>query len=840
MRLNKIVFLYFISLFFSYHALAQQKKLLLRDVLRVVEGRHDVSFTFLDKHIKGLLIEDPSDSLSLSEVVSDLQQKTGLIFTRLDQRFITISKPATLHITICGVLVDKETKEKIPGAVIRADEKFTLSNKEGHFELSGVREGSFLSVKSLGYEDLSIEANVLVESPCKTISLQLQISTLPEVIITYYLTDGIRKKIDGSLSIKSKELGILPGLTEPDVLFTIQALPGIQSIDETVSTINVRGGTHDQNLVLWDGMKMYQQGHFFGLISAFNPYLTKEVSLIKNGTSAVFSDGVSSTIDIRSDDEVTRFFTGGAGINMINGDVFAKIPVSKKSSLHIATRRSIADVIQTPTYRAYYDRAFRGTDVASFNSNGSDTISTRENFHFYDLNAKFLYDISDKDKLRVNFLKIYNSIEYEENALVNSVIESRISSLNQENTAAGISYTRVWSPEVRTSGQLYLSSYNLDAVNFDILNDQRLIQGNEVLDMGLKLDANVALSGYVNLFSGYQFFEVGVSNLEDINNPVFYRFKKNVLRTHVIFTEINYNSPSNATNIRAGIRASLFSKFEKLRIEPRLSVNQKLNDSFSLELLGEMKSQTTTQIIDFQNDFLGVEKRRWVLANEQDIPILTSKQLSGGVHFNKRNFLVSLEGYHKWVDGIITSSQGFQNQFQFVRSTGSYTSTGLDLLINRRIRKINAWVSYSYANSTFSFKELIPPEFPSNLDIRHRATWGISYQSNHVDLSFGINWHTGRPFTEPLVSNNVVGGEIQYQNPNSSRLQKYWRVDLSAKYKFNLSNKVRAVAGFSVWNVLNHNNVVDAFYRVNDADEIDFFHRSALGFTPNIMFRVEF
>jgi len=82
------------------------------------------------------------------------------------------------------------------------------------------------------------------------------IEILPEVVISNYLTSGIVKDNTGSIIIKPNAFGILPGLIEPDVLQTIQALPGILSVDETVSNINVRAGTNDQNLLLWDAIKM--------------------------------------------------------------------------------------------------------------------------------------------------------------------------------------------------------------------------------------------------------------------------------------------------------------------------------------------------------------------------------------------------------------------------------------------------------------------------------------------------------------------------------------------------------------------------------------------------------
>jgi hypothetical protein len=830
--------LFAFSLFISVrHAvLAQQDQMPLRAILQSLEQRFTISFTYLDETVDGIYAQPPAVTLNLSESLRFLSANTKLLFTQLDERSFTISKPGTT-ITVCGVLVDKETKEKIIGATIQCKDLFTISDAEGRFQLKDVEGEDIILIRSLGYFAKSIQANQLASLPCSSLELSMLPRLLSEVIIANYPTTGISKLLEGSYSIQTDALGILPGLTEPDVLFTAQSLPGIQSIDETVSNINVRGGTSDQNLILWDGMKMYQQGHFFGLISAFNPYFTKHVDLIKNGTSTMFSDGVSSTIDIRSDDAVNPVLTGGVGLNMINADAHLKVPISKKSSLHLAFRRSLADILKTPTYREYYDRAFRGTDVAT---QANDTISTGEKFVFYDVSAKYLLDFSSKDKLRVSLFQARNNIEYTETEISNNRVESRVSSLDQQNGAIGVSYSRLWSTTVRTTGHWYVSRYSLSAVNNDIPNQQELKQENDVLDMGIKLDARMRMSERVELFTGYQFFEVGVTNLEDINNPPFYRNKKEVLRTHVIFAESNYTSPSTKTSIRAGLRGNWFTKFNIIRIEPRIVVSHKLNSHFSVELLAEMKSQTTTQVIDFQNDFLGVEKRKWVLANDNDIPIIKSKQLSIGANYQRDAFLISLEAYGKWVDDIITSSQGFQNQFQFVRTQGRYKNKRVVFVVNRKISKINSWISYSFARSDYTFDALTPSTFPNNFDIRHRATWGISYMSTHLDISLGINWRNGKPYTEPTSPPSVINGEIQYQSPNSFRLPNYWRLDFSAKYKFVLSGKVNAVAGISVWNAWNHENTIDIYYQLNEGGVIIPAQRIALAFTPNLMFRVEF
>src|SRR5690606_31492801 len=116
------------------------------------------------------------------------------------------------------------------------------------------------------------------------------------------------------------------------------------------------------------------------------------------------------------------------------------------------------------------------------------------------------------------------------------------------------------------------------------------------------------------------------------------------------------------------------------------------------------------------------------LANEEDIPVIKSKQISAGIHYKTNVFLVSLEGYLKQVKGIISSSQGFQNQFQFVRSSGNYKVKGLDLLIDKKFGKLSSWISYSIAGNTYYFKEFTPASFPNNLDIRHSATLGCGYR----------------------------------------------------------------------------------------------------------------
>ncbi len=671
------------------------------------------------------------------------------------------------------------------------------------------------------------------------------IQNLEEVIVTKYLTSGITKTQDGSIAIKPESFGILPGLIEADVLQTIQALPGVLSADETVSNINIRGGTHDQNLLLWDGIKMFQSGHFFGLISAFNPHITKNINVYKNGTSAKYGDGVSSIIDMQLPDTIDNEFQASIGANLIDVNGYVKIPLSKSVELQLSTRRSVTDLITTPTYDLYKERIFQDSDL----------INQKEKFYFYDVTAKLLYDLSKKDKLRFHFLNVYNNLTYEEASATNDDNETLNSKLSQRNSAVSITYIRDWNAKLSSKSQIYVSNYDLDATNFDIVNNQRLIQENEVYDSSAKLDIDYVPSERLQFKTGYQFSEVGISNMEDVNNPLFRSFIKNVIRSHAVYAE-TIITPKGINNafLRVGSRLTYLNKFNKYIFEPRLSFNLELIKHLKFEVLGEFKNQTTSQIIDLQKDFLGIEKRRWVLSNNSQevttingkniypIPVIKSKQLSVGLHHNKNHFLASIESYIKHVDAISSRSQGSQNQFQHTNNIGGYEIIGTDILLNKEFSdKVSSWISYSFSMNDYHFPDLNEgKKFPNNKDIRHAITFAGTYTYNKLKFATGLNWHTGIPTTPPNNDTPPEGNTIFYVLPNSQNLNDYFRIDASATYSFNIANNAKATIGASVWNLLNKKNIINTYYTLDTEDNITKVENASLGITPNLSFRVSF
>ncbi|XOV92260.1 MAG: TonB-dependent receptor plug domain-containing protein [Bacteroidota bacterium] len=810
---------------------AQQSNIPLKIVLDSLENRYDVVFSYADEHIEDKIAELPNQALNLEECLRQLSETTHLSFERLNERYIAVKPTSVLF---CGFLFDKASNDPIEFAIISDSKKdrFETSNQNGYFNWSGYAEGGVLSISHVAYRESTI--SITMRNSCDTIYLESKISELEVVYVSNYLVVGMDKKPNGAFELNTRELQVLPGLSEPDVLYTLQVLPGIQSPYESVSDINVRGGNNDQNLILWDGIRMFQSGHFYGLITAFNPYFTDRVTLTKNGSNPEFGEGVSGTLDIHSTDKVERKFSGGAGLNWLSGDLFLNVPITSSLSMSLSGRRSIADLIQTPTYANYYDRAFLNTEV------GSSTTHNDEEFKFYDLSSKINFHPGEKDKFSLSFIRIYNDLAYQEDGDLNGSVSSRVSGLTQASLGGSLNYSRIWNDRWSSNISGYLSSYQLSSLNNDISNNQRLIQENEVLDFRVQIDADFQINDRLKWKNGFQYEETGVVNLEDINNPFFRRRIKSVLSRYIGSSEMSFNSSQGKTNWMLGIRANYYDQYSRFIIEPRLSFRQEIIPAISLEIQGELKNQTMSQVIDLQTDFLGVEKRRWVLANGNDIPIIQSKQVSSGLHYHENKLLISAEAYYKFVDGIITSGQGLQNQYEFIRATGSYETYGGEFLVSKQFDRFSLWSGYALSWNYYSFPDLADPDFPNNLDVRHNLNLGSSYQTDHFEISAGIYWHSGAPYTsyDPIVP--IVNSEIQYQVPNSDRLASYLRLDLSGKYLFKIGEHVNAQIGFSLWNLTNYQNLLRTYFKINDQGHILQIKQNGLSFTPNAMFRVAF
>ncbi|WP_100615236.1 TonB-dependent receptor [Confluentibacter citreus] len=824
------------------------EKVPLTELIIAIETKFDVKFSYAHEDVVNISIEKPDANFNLQQTLSYLNSKTLLNFKTLDNRYITVSV-IDKTMTVCGKVISAVTNEPLFGASIYISHtnRGVISDDQGKFQLEHVPLKSFITISYLGFKNDQVPMESLFneEGICNTIALEESQETLNQVLITKFLTTGLQKLIDGSTVLNTEKFGVLPGLTEPDILQSIQALPGVESVNESIANINVRGGTNDQNLILWDNIKMYHSGHFFGLISAYNPNLTNNVVVTKNGTSSEFSDGVSSTINMSTKDALTHKLQGGVGVNLISADAFLEIPITKKLALHLSGRRSFTDFITSPTYDNYFERSFQDSELTTNSDNISESNRSSE-FFFYDYTAKLLFDLNENHKFRANIIGISNNLDYKENYTNNNdQSESKTSNLSQENMGLGTQWNAIWTDTFTTDVMAFYSKYNVDAIDYRVDTDQKLTQSNEVLETGVKMNTKLKLNTHLNFLNGYQFSEIGILNQTTVSAPSYDRTKKDVLLNHAVFSELEFNN--NQTYVRFGVRANYFQKFAKFLMEPRLNLRQKLSNEFALKLQGEFKNQSATQIVDFQDDFLGVENRRWILANEQSIPISESKQASFGFEFNQNNLVLDVEAFYKRVEGITASNQGFYNNFQYIDATGSYEAKGVEFLVNKTASTYSTWLSYTYSVNDYEFESFTPSKFPNNIDIRHSVSLAFNYNLlDNLEVSVGGIWRSGQPFTQPVTGNETIqdGSQtvVNYDTPNSNNLDDFMRLDASINYNFNFSNDIKGSLRAGVLNVLDRENTINRYYEVdpNDSESTIQIDNKSLGLTPNISLRVRF
>ncbi len=615
-------------------------------ILAELEQKYNVQFNYAAQLIENIKTARPGDELSLQKSIEFLSQSTGFRFNEVGSGIITIMRPNNV---LCAFVRDKDSGEAVVFASVSAGGKSATTNDDGYFELSGIRSNETVRISHIGFKEFDRDIAFFKKDKCGEVFLIPDQQQLAEVVLYDFLTKGIDKLDDGSFTIDFNQFTILPGLIENDVRQSAQAFPGIQSINETVSNINIRGGSNDQNLILWDGIKMYQSGHFFGLISMYHPQITQRLILRKNGTPVSFTDGVSGTIEMQTERDLNRDFNANIAINFIDVNGYADIPLGNKSSIQVAARKSIRDFWETPTYTEYFNRISQDTEVVN---NLEDVENTDNKFDFFDTSFRWLYSPTDKDEIQVNFISANNKLLFDENAELNDIQATRQSNLEQNSIAAGLHYRRNWNEYFSSNLQIYNTDYRLKAINANVLSDQRFLQENKVSETGILLSTDYSLKNNIHWINGYQFIETKVSNLDDVDNPVFRRLIGEVLRIHALFSSVDLRSANKRTRLNLGLRLNYLDKFRKIIVEPRLSLNHKILEGLYLELLGEFKHQNTSQVINFQNDFLGIEKRRWQLSNNDDIPVIESKQLSAGMSYNRRGWLFNLTGYFKNVDGL--------------------------------------------------------------------------------------------------------------------------------------------------------------------------------------------
>lgn len=771
------------------------------------------------------------------------------------------------------------------------DEKnYTTTDEKGYFtfnKLPYTKSSVTLKFNLIGYQNTEIPFNS--GNNCPTIELQSQINELNEVVVLGYVTSGIDRNKDGSISVDSKRLGILPGLVSPDISQSIQLIPGISTLDESATGIQIRGGSPDQNLILYDDIKLFNTGYFYGMFSLFNPFATQKATIFRSGTSASYGDRISGIIDISSGDVIPQKTEGGFEIDGLSVNGYIKTPLSEKLAVYAFARRSYNDIVETPTYNSYEDKIFTNFGVAK-DVNGNVLLletdddfspdSSNNDFSFADLNSKVIYKPNENNTLTLSGLYTRNRLDFNFMGGDELVIDS----LKTQNKGLSFKWNHISSEKQSEKLTAYYSEYNSFYQNNEIKDEtgddipelaEINIRKNDIFDVGLNFTSTTQIKDFQKLTLGYQFSYTDLDILISKENPVDAELEESIQDDenykNAVFGEYTI-SFENKGFVNGGLRFVHYSSLNEFLVEPRINFEYPLSETIRFKTAIERRNQPISQLVEFNHTELRLENELWRLSDDGQFPLLTSNQISGGLLYQSKNITIDADAYYKELDGLTTFTNGFSNPLENLEN-GESTIKGLDVLLKYKYNNYKVWAGYTYNDITFKFPNLenTSERFPGNNDITHQFRISNTLQLKNWQFSLGWQYRSGKPIT-PVNSYTIEidadgenAGVVDFGAVNSDRLPDFHRLDASILHDFKIklgNKKFKAQFGLSFLNIYDRVKPLNLIYKAerkplddggiaipgttgSNPDELEVIleqviQRFSLGFTPNAVFRIQF
>ncbi|MGL1887365.1 MAG: TonB-dependent receptor [Reichenbachiella sp.] len=764
------------------------------------------------------------------------------------------------------IIEGDEYKTPLIGATIYFQEleKGAVSNISGYISIKDFPSGKYHArISFLGYETIEQDITLPLSSDLHIVmtvdSKQLQDVLVEESAIT---SVQLQQAKLSTINISKMNLAHIPRmLGEPDLIRMIQNLPGVKTETDFTGGFFVRGGRNDQNLILLDGVPVYNPWHLFGLFSAFNTEAIDRVELTKGVFPAQYGSRLSSVLDIELQKGDTQNGAGYLTISPISASFSYGKPINQKTSFLISGRRT------------YLDPIFWITDPIL--STPTDTYKNR--YNFFDLNFKVVHKFNPNTRLETGFFygndqltiesdytyvdeypgaeiipkdkqpKYNNTLKYGWRNITGSA------KLIQERTKFK-SISHLFTSWYQADNQYYrdeindLWGYTDGYVTTAYYFDQHFKQ--YFTDLGAQQDFSFYLSDELSLSVGgqwlfHQFTESNISTEQEYGFEGEHSdfFEEIVPPSELIFNNISgdtaiTNSHELSTYITAaiqlgnlsiypGIRYQHFSQGNYHHVLPRINLNYQVNKALMISAgYGHFSQYLQTLSLDFMQ----IPANRWFWSNENRPPAL-SKTITAGIGYSiPKVGLLSIEGYYKYQTGLLNFSteqqseaidnEGFIPQFSQETLSGTGEAYGIEFMLNKTKGKVTGWLGYTLSWAYNQFDEMNNGNpFPSRVDKRHDIQAFVNWDfAENWSLGALFNYKTGQPLTfstqnymsnpDPLGIGDQVGDNQVTTSYNNFRLPAYHRLDINLTWKNRRFFKHRTEVSLNIINAYNQFNVL--------------------------------
>ena len=875
--------------FFYFIALAQRGDLSINanntpldKIINELETEYNYLFSFKKEDVKNIQVSINVEKKDIHALLTALLQNTELEFEIVSGNYVIIKKrvlndargispPSRYQFqnshNFCGSVVDSLTQQSLAYASIHLKGVYgcgTYSSADGTFGFNcTLLENDTLVVSYVGYKDSKIPVKHFLNTPCPKIHLNYYDFGDDFIVVTDYLTDGIDLGDNGAATIlRPNRIGALPGQAEPDIFTTIQFLPGINSSRGESSNFNVRGGAADQNLLLWEGIPIYHASHYFGMISAFNPYIIDKIKVYRGGFGPEYGGRVSSVIDMESAGSELKESSFGAGINFLNAYTHGQVAAPNNNLTFVySVRRSISEIWRSPTFENISNRNLQGfVNIPPASPNGQNIPRVSDAFDFFDSHFKLAAQVTPKDEISGSFF--YATNDFDDKIINPNRQQEQLDILDLKSNGGSINWQHNWSEhftsEILAVSTLYDYDYNYEINWTDNSPDPRRFghKFNTLKEKHLNFSNTLTLNNNHRINFGYQFINYEVAY--DINHQKGNRTLENQKRefnsnTNALYAE--YSSPlDQRTGVDVGARINHYEKRNKNYVSPRLRLWHNLSDDWRLQFNAGKHYQFVSQLVEFKGDIFGIETPIWVMANDKSVPVLDATQYQLGAIYHKNAWVVDLQVYVKETNGLTSLATGFDPSPRNF-DIGTSSSRGVDLLVKKRWKDFRIWGSYSLCNTKFNFPTFRDiDDFPAPFDQRHVFNLASQLNIGDFQCSLGFSLASGTPYSvmNEIREEEDGQGDVLllpvYANFNDQNLPLQHHLDASFLYNFKSkrNRKFKGVVGISFFNIYDQENLYSREYFIDNPPggglndvRISIDDQSGLGFTPNAVVRLE-
>ncbi|MFV0266482.1 MAG: TonB-dependent receptor, partial [Draconibacterium sp.] len=718
--------------------------------------------------------------------------------------------------TISGYVEDKLSGERLIGASVLVDKaRGVASNQYGFYSLT-LPAGSYgLACRYMGYKPAVKEIN-LSSDTVVNISLSLGLE-LKEVQVTASKSGGPRTA--SSLNYFNPDMETMnriPAiLGEQDLLKAIQFLPGIKGGAENTTGYSVRGGSADQNLILLDGVPVYNVNHLFGFFSVFNSDAIKNVSLYKGGIPARYGGRLSSVLDINMKEGNMQQQHGVLSVSPISARMTYEAPIVKDKAAYIVSfRRTMLDLPML-----LYQKLIGLENSAGFN--------------FYDLNAKANWLINPRNRI---YLSVYSGRDKQFSKTNRDRINSKYY-YKWGNITSVLRWNHQLSPKLFFNTAAYYSQYDLTNLILSETDERyaKYRASSSLNDLSLTSDMDWYLSPSYTLRMGgkatiMHFAPNIIQTVDDEYETKRNQEDKNTANNLEFYTENELTINKIRANV--GLRTVLFDTGEKnyVSVEPRFALKYNADNG----LAGNIAFTQMSQFIHLlSNSSLGLPTDLWVGSTDVVTP-QKSWQYSAGIEKRFLDYSVGVEAYFKEMKNVIRFAEGAvflssqnKNWIENI-NVGQGKAYGAEFMIKKEKGSLTGMLSYTLAWSERQFNEVNQGAwFPYKYDRRHDLSLLGEYQVFKSDwqektFSFGFTLQSGNNLSIPDVEyqglpmpgmEDYLGGIPEwssvsqtYDNPNNFRMPAFHHLDLGYNTKRITAKGKTHTWSFSVYNAYGRMN----------------------------------